>query len=172
MSRPKTGARFRFATTQSNVAAPTRSASWTVTVTVWDPALANESVPVIAPDGDPVTVTASGLPPGLSWHAATLTATGTPAPGSAGIYTVTLQASDGVALVPGVFQWTVRVPQCSNGIDDDADAAIDHPADPQCDSPTDDLERPAPACGLGFEVAFAVGGIMALRRRRAAKPKA
>ena len=49
-SGPKTGARFRFATTQSNVAEPTRSASWTITVTVWVPALANESVPVIAPD--------------------------------------------------------------------------------------------------------------------------
>jgi hypothetical protein len=122
------------------------------------------------PDGDPLTVTASGLPPGLSWHAATLTATGTPAPGSAGIYTVTLQASDGVALVPGVFQWTVKVPQCSNGIDDDGDAALDHPADPQCGSPTDDSENSA--CGLGFEVAFAVGGIRALRRRRAAKPNA
>ena len=85
---------------------------------------------------------------------------------------MTLQASDGVALVPGVFQWTVKVPQCSNGIDDDLDAAIDHPADPQCESPTDDSEAAAPACGLGFEVAFALGGIMALRRRVAAKPNA
>jgi DNA-binding beta-propeller fold protein YncE len=122
------------------------------------------------PDGDPVTVTASGLPPGLTWHAATRTATGTPVPGSAGTYTVTLEATDGVALVPGVFQWTVKVPQCSNGIDDDGDAAMDHPADPQCMSPTDDTE--GAACGLGFEVVFAVGPIMALRRRMAAKPKA
>ena len=49
---------------------------------------------------------------------------------------------------------------------------MDYPADPQCASPTDDSEGAAPACGLGFEAAFAVGGIMALRRRKAAKPKA
>jgi hypothetical protein len=70
-----------------------------------------------------------------------------------------------------VFDWTVKVPQCSNGSDDDADGAIDYPADPDCTSPTDDRELPGQACGLGFEVAFAVGGIMALRRRAAAKPK-
>jgi hypothetical protein len=122
------------------------------------------------PDGDPLTVTASGLPPGLSWDAETLTASGTPAPGSAGIYTVTLQASDGVAIVPGVYQWTVKVPQCSNGIDDDGDGAVDHPADAECTSPTDNSE--APGCGLGFEVMFVVGPVMALRRRKTAKPKA
>jgi hypothetical protein len=78
---------------------------------------------------------------------------------------VTLQAGDGVALVPGVFQWLVKTPQCSNGIDDDLDGAIDHPADLQCASPSDDVEAAARACGLGFELVFALGGLMALRRR-------
>jgi sugar lactone lactonase YvrE/mono/diheme cytochrome c family protein len=117
-------------------------------------------------DGDSVTVTASGLPPGISWDAATLTASGTPPPGSEGGYTATLEASDGGALVPGVVQWLVKVPQCSNGIDDDGDGLLDHPADPQCASPTDDSEGYVQACGLGFEVAFALG-LLALRRRGA-----
>jgi mono/diheme cytochrome c family protein len=123
--------------------------------------------PVSDPDGDALTVTANGLPPGLSWDAATRRAWGTPS--SAGTYTVTLEASDGVAPVPGVFQWLVKVPQCSNGINDDLDALIDHPADPQCESPIDDSEGPGQACGLGFEVGFVLVGLRALRRRLAAR---
>jgi hypothetical protein len=128
---------------------------------------ASKTFSVSDPDGDPVTVTASGLPPGLSWDAATLTASGTPPRGSAGSYTVTLQASDGVAIVPAEFLWHVKTPQCSNGIDDDGDGRTDHPADPDCASPGDNREGPGSACGLGFEVAFVLGGL-ALRRRRLA----
>jgi mono/diheme cytochrome c family protein len=123
------------------------------------------------PDGDALTVTASGLPPGLSWDAATLTASGTPPPGSAGSYTMTLQASDGVALVAAEFVWQVVIPQCSNGVDDDGDGQTDYPADPECAAPGDDRESPGAACGLGFEVAFVLGGL-ALRRRRLASTSA
>jgi mono/diheme cytochrome c family protein len=115
------------------------------------------------PDGESVTVTASGLPPGLSWDAESLTAFGTPQPDSAGVYTLTLEASDGASLVPGVFEWLVATAQCSNGIDDDGDGKIDNPADPQCGSASDDREA-GPSCGFGFELAFALGGL-ALRRR-------
>jgi hypothetical protein len=38
---------------------------------------------------------------------------------------------------------------CRNGIDDDGDGAIDHPADVGCTSPTDVSERPE--CGDGFD---------------------
>jgi hypothetical protein len=128
---------------------------------------ASRSFSVSDPDGDPVSVTASGLPPGLSWDAATLTASGTPPPGSAGSYTMTLQASDGGTQVSAEFEWLVKTPQCSNGVDDDGDGRIDHPADPQCSSPRDNTEGLVGACGLGFEVAFVLAGL-ALRRRQLA----
>ena len=44
---------------------------------------------------------------------------------------------------------------CANGIDDDGDGSVDHPADPGCDSPTDGSERARPggrfACDDGID---------------------
>ena len=65
-------------------------------------------------EGDPVTVSPAGLPPGLSMNAYTGRITGTLAAGSAGTYTVTLTANDNT---PGgsagdtgtnTFTWTVN----------------------------------------------------------------
>ena len=56
-------------------------------------------------------------------------------------------------------------PACSDGIDNDGDALIDL-ADPQCSQrPWQDSEN-AVACGLGAELALALGLVAALRRRR------
>ncbi len=48
----------------------------------------------------------------------------------------------------------VERPQCSNGIDDDANGFIDYPNDPGCNSPSDRFETSpaeAPACGDGID---------------------
>lgn len=42
---------------------------------------------------------------------------------------------------------TARMPECSDGSDNDGDGAVDHPADQQCTSPQDDSE--APECSNG-----------------------
>jgi hypothetical protein len=60
------------------------------------------------------------------------------------------------------------VPQCSNGIDDDGDGAIDFPADSRCTGPLDDDEARNPGCGLGAEIALALAALMVTRRRRSA----
>jgi hypothetical protein len=41
----------------------------------------------------------------------------------------------------------VEVAECDDGDDNDDDGRTDHPADPGCDSPTDDSEAPDPECG-------------------------
>ena len=82
---------------------------------------------------------------------------------------MTLQASDGEALVASELQWVVRTPQCSNGVDDDGDGKVDYPADAQCAAPADNSEAPAPACGLGVEGVFVRGGLVLRRRRLAAQ---
>ncbi|MFB3078127.1 MAG: putative Ig domain-containing protein, partial [Lysobacterales bacterium] len=46
------------------------------------------------PDGDRLTLTATGLPPGLSFDASTETILGTPGPGSAGDHIITVSARD------------------------------------------------------------------------------
>ncbi len=59
-------------------------------------------------------------------------------------------------------------PACSNGIDDDGDLAIDHPADNRCRGAWDNDEATDPAgCGLGAELALL---LTALARRRFAAP--
>jgi Beta-propeller repeat len=50
-------------------------------------------------------------------------------------------------LDPGVL------PQCSNGVDDDGDGAVDYPADPGCASASDDTEYTAPPGAAGAAAA-------------------
>ncbi len=57
------------------------------------------------PDGDPLTYTASGLPPGISISASMGTLTGSPS--SAGNYSVSIQVSDGRLSASRSFAWTI-----------------------------------------------------------------
>jgi len=59
------------------------------------------------------------------------------------------------------------LPACSDGRDNDGDSLIDYPSDPGCYGPSDPNER-RPRCGLGFEVAPVLLGLIALRRLRRA----
>jgi arylsulfatase A-like enzyme len=56
---------------------------------------------------------------------------------------------------------------CSDGLDNDRDGRIDHPADPHCEGPSDPNEGAGGACGLGPELAFLLAVASRLRRRKA-----
>jgi len=60
-------------------------------------------------------------------------------------------------------------PECSDGIDNDADGATDFPDDPECLGPLWNLESGIvhrPFCGLGFELVLLLVPLLAWRRRR------
>src|SRR6185503_14423776 len=59
------------------------------------------------PDGDPLTFSATGLPPGLSVNPMTGEISGTLAYTAAGAYTVTVSATDGSLTTSETFHWTV-----------------------------------------------------------------
>lgn len=67
------------------------------------------SVPILATDadGDALTFSAAGLPPGLSIDPVTGIVTGTLSFTSAGVYPVTVTVGDGVNVRSVTFQWTV-----------------------------------------------------------------
>jgi putative Ig domain-containing protein/IPT/TIG domain-containing protein/VCBS repeat protein/fibronectin type III domain protein len=65
------------------------------------------SVSVTDPDGDPVTYSATGLPPGLAIDPSTGLISGTLTYASAGVYTVTVFFDDGHGSVSQTFTWTV-----------------------------------------------------------------
>jgi len=67
----------------------------------------NLQLTAVDPDGDPLTYSASGLPAGLSIDPGTGLISGTLGAGSAGTYTVTVVASDGVGLTSQTFTWTI-----------------------------------------------------------------
>jgi hypothetical protein len=56
-------------------------------------------------------------------------------------------------------------PQCNDAVDNDGDGLVDG-ADAQCGNAADDSERSTTGCGLGFEIAFALLPLLALRRSR------
>jgi hypothetical protein len=72
------------------------------------------SLGLIIVDADPGSVTVTGLPPGLSFNAATNVISGTLAANSAGNYTVTISASDGGLSSNTTFNWTVIQPGAHN----------------------------------------------------------
>jgi uncharacterized repeat protein (TIGR03806 family) len=55
---------------------------------------------------------------------------------------------------------------CQDGLDNDGDELVDHPADPGCASPTDPTETPRRRCGIGFELALVMAALRALRHAR------
>lgn len=64
-------------------------------------------VPINDPDNDAVSLAAYGLPTGLSVDAVSNEILGTLGPTTAGIYSVTLEATDNINLVFDSFVWTV-----------------------------------------------------------------
>jgi hypothetical protein len=93
---------------------------WTVTNANRAPEVTNPSdqthgegtavmVPVAAsdPDGDPLSYSATGLPVGLTIDTTDGIISGTLSYESAGLYTVIVTASDGSAVTPHPFTWTV-----------------------------------------------------------------
>src|SRR6185436_19232703 len=67
------------------------------------------ALPIVAtdPDGDPLTFSATGLPPGLTVNPTTGEISGTLAYTAAGAYTVTVSATDGSLTTSETFHWTV-----------------------------------------------------------------
>lgn len=60
------------------------------------------------------------------------------------------------------------MPACDDGLDNDGDGRIDHPADLECSAPSDPSERASAACGLGFELALVLCALAARRVRAGA----
>jgi subtilisin family serine protease len=56
-------------------------------------------------------------------------------------------------------------PACDDGLDNDGDGWVDHPADVGCGDAADPNERSSTACGLGFELAAALPALAARLRR-------
>jgi hypothetical protein len=71
--------------------------------------------------------------------------------------------------------YTLPLPACSDGIDNDGDGQVDYPLDPECTSDESDRERRlsgSPGCGLGPELAGGLALLLAARSRRRRPPSA
>lgn len=108
------------ATASDGLLAHSRTFTWTITNTNRAPLLAqpanqtsmvNTTVSLALsasdPDGTAVTWGVAGLPPALSVTAATGVISGTLSASSAGVYTVTVTASDGLLTASTTFVWSV-----------------------------------------------------------------
>ncbi|MDP2389217.1 MAG: Ig-like domain-containing protein, partial [Acidobacteriota bacterium] len=97
-----------------------RSFTWTVRLANRPPVVVNPgtqnsaegatlSLPISAsdPDGQPLTYSATGLPPGLSINSSSGVISGTLTYAAAGLYTVTVRASDGSLFDEETFTWNV-----------------------------------------------------------------
>ncbi|MEN8158647.1 MAG: metallophosphoesterase family protein [Myxococcota bacterium] len=65
--------------------------------------------------------------------------------------------------------YTLPLPACSDGIDNDGDGQVDYPLDPECTSDEADRERRlegSTGCGLGPELVGALALLLAARARR------
>jgi DNA-binding beta-propeller fold protein YncE len=60
--------------------------------------------------------------------------------------------------------WNIENPECNDGVNNDPDGLVDM-ADPQCGTAFARYEAQA-SCGIGFELAFVLPPLMALRRLR------
>ena len=69
------------------------------------------SLSLEATDDDPLAFTATGLPAGLSINGSTGEISGIPVEGSAGLYDVTVTASDAIGGVSVAFQWMITLTQ-------------------------------------------------------------
>jgi len=109
------------ATASDGLLSQSRSFTWAVTNTNRTPVLsqpanqvstigASVSLTLSAsdPDGTAVTYQAAGLPPGLTLTTTTGVIAGTLSPDSAGVYAVTVTASDGSLIASRTFAWSVN----------------------------------------------------------------
>ena len=94
--------------------------AWTITNTNQLPVVTNledqtsivggavsTSIVAADPDGDALSFSATGLPPGLSLDATTGVISGTLPFDGAGRYTVTVSVSDGTGTASTTFSWTI-----------------------------------------------------------------
>ncbi len=72
-------------------------------------------------------------------------------PAQTSLYT-NLTVAGELSYYRGQIQSIISTPACSDGLDDDLDGLVDHPADPGCDSPSDTSEQsPALVCDDGLD---------------------
>jgi hypothetical protein len=111
------------------------------------------------PDGDALTFSASGLPPGLSIDTGTGQIAGTLTFESAGVYNVRVTVSDGAASTRLTFRWTVNdVKRASKDDDDDDEDDDSPPASPPAPQVSVPPVAPAPTPSVLVLPETGIGG--------------